>query len=109
MSERAMMDFYESRGWPRDHKLAWWCCVERAKQEIIEDVERGLVPIDAPTFAELHDYADANCYGWGFEDGMPDFDDDDFCAFCNRMQDALARWIEAGGLAGAVGALHQGG
>ena len=36
---------------------------ERMKVEIIADVKAGIVPPSAKTFAELHDFVDANCYG----------------------------------------------
>ncbi len=43
---------------PTSHKLA-----ERMKAEIIRDVVNGVVPFSVQSFAHLHDYVDANCYG----------------------------------------------
>ena len=42
--------------------------VERAKQEIVDDVIAGHVPADvAEAVSELHEHADANMYGWSEE------------------------------------------
>lgn len=69
--------------------------VERGKREIVADAERGRVPWDVPTFASLHDHVDANEYA-----GLCDDDVDPEFAPINEIQDALAQWIEAGGLIG---------
>jgi hypothetical protein len=41
--------------------------VARAKREILEDIECGLVPSGVASFSELHDFVDANWYGGAFE------------------------------------------
>ena len=85
--------------------------IERMKNEIIEDIKAGQVPIDCPSFSALHDYVDANCYGGFCEDelmqnlidhfggldeneGMPD----DLIAFLNDAQNSIDRWVKDGGL-----------
>jgi hypothetical protein len=74
--------------------------VGRAKAEILRDVAAGLVPETVASFAELHDHVDANCYGGGTET----FDGSDAaCAFWNRVQSAVDRWIKRGGLKAAAG------
>lgn len=82
-----------------------------AKNEIIADVQARRVPADVVSFAELHDYVDANEYG-GFcdDDATPawieafggrDSNDalpDAYMAFVNEVQDALDKWIKGGGI-----------
>ena len=36
---------------------------EKAKAEIISDMEAGIIPKNIENFSDLHDYVDANCYG----------------------------------------------
>ncbi len=91
----AMQAFCASRGWPADLKLAFRHAVERAQEEIINDVRWWRVPYDCPDFAALHDYVDANEYGWGFDDPLP-VDDDEFHRFGNSVQDALNQWVASG-------------
>lgn len=38
------------------------CAVERAKAEILRDIDQGLVPSSVGSFSDLHDHVDANCY-----------------------------------------------
>jgi hypothetical protein len=85
--------------------------VERMKREILEDVKLGQVPVTVKTFAELHDYVDANEYGGFCEDqftaalmehfgglaentGMPQ----EMLDFINAAQDAIDVWLKEGGL-----------
>ena len=85
--------------------------IERMKQEIIEDITAGRVPADCPSFSELHDYVDANCYGGFCEDdvmqaltdhfggldedkGMPDA----LIGYLNDAQNSIDRWIKEGGI-----------
>jgi hypothetical protein len=68
--------------------------VERAKREILEDIASGIVPHHVGSFAELHDYVDANGYGGAFEEP---FDPSDWGhSFWNAVQSELDRWIKAG-------------
>ena len=85
--------------------------IERMKREVIEDVKAGQVPRTVKTFAELHDYGDANEYG-GFCDntfmdmltqhfgglnentGMPQ----EMLDFINAAQNAIDAWVKEGGL-----------
>lgn len=85
--------------------------IERMKREVIEDVKSGQIPITVKTFAELHDYVDANEYGGFCEDhyiealteffggidektGMPQ----KMLDFINAAQNAINEWIKVGGL-----------
>ncbi len=68
--------------------------VERAKQEILQDIAAGRVPATVQTFAELHDHVDANHYGGAFEG---EFDgSDEVVAFWSRVQNELHAWLVAG-------------
>ena len=85
--------------------------IERMKQEIIEDIKTGRVPVECPSFSALHDYVDANCYGGFCEDdvmqaltvhfgginkdkGMPDA----LIGYLNDAQNSIDRWIKEGGI-----------
>lgn len=54
--------------------------VERAKKEVLYDVNAGTVPRSVKSFSELHDYADANAYGVAFtwHDLPADTDDEPY-------------------------------
>lgn len=85
--------------------------IKRMKKEIIEDIKAGRVPVDCPSFAALHDYVDANCYG-GFcegdlmqaltehfggidkDEGMPDA----LIGYLNDAQNSIDCWIKEGGI-----------
>lgn len=75
--------------------------VSRGRKEILADVRACIVPATVGSFADLHDYTDANKYGGAFEDSAHDADDADFW---NAVQDHLNKWIESGGLASAASA-----
>jgi hypothetical protein len=80
----------------------------KARDEINADITTGTVPETVASFAELHDYVDANEYGGLTE--METVDDhingtwivtDDMSRqrwvdFGNELQGALHRWIKAG-------------
>jgi hypothetical protein len=70
--------------------------IMRAKREIREDVEAGKVPSDVDSFAQLHDYVDANEYGglteWGDESRTPICTDEDV-EDANHVQDAISLWL----------------
>lgn len=83
---------------------------ERMKLEILADVAAGKVPVNIAGYAELHDYADANCYG-GTEamfnaahDAVPDTQQDhttawnSFCELVNPAIEAVDEWIKSGGM-----------
>lgn len=80
----------------------WELCgvpvVERAKSEVLADIAAGHVPATVATFAELHDYVDANYYGGAFEGELSedDAERDLQVAFWNRVQNAVDQWIKAG-------------
>ncbi|MDZ4783394.1 MAG: hypothetical protein SGJ19_24370 [Planctomycetia bacterium] len=82
--------------------------VARGKLQILRDVRRGDVPITATSFAQLHDYVDANYYGDGFNwPVLPsDLDDDAyeeaFTSFWNTVQHRLDAWIRTGQMRAAV-------
>lgn len=68
--------------------------IERAKREVVEDVLSGRVPYTVSCFGYLHDHVDANYYGGAFETGFDG--SDEACAFWNRVQDAVDKWIVSG-------------
>lgn len=74
--------------------------VARAKGEILADIQSGRVPPTVATFAELHDYVDANGYGGAFEadvEGSYAFDgSDEALNFWNRVQGEVDAWLRAG-------------
>lgn len=80
--------------------------IDRAKLEILSDIDAGHIPADATTFAALHDHVDANEYGGLTDEGsilwIPDADtatpnDIQHAADAlNRVQHALDDWMRAG-------------
>ncbi len=74
--------------------------IERAKSEVIADVKDGIVPAYVASFADLHDYIDANGYGGAFE-GTFDASDEAH-AFWNAVQGAVDEWIKKGALLNLV-------
>ena len=68
--------------------------VERAKGEILADVAAGTVPRTCASCSELHDYTDANGYGWAFERPFDNNETD----FWNAVQTAVDGWIKQGAL-----------
>jgi hypothetical protein len=62
--------------------------VARIKQEILQDVATGVLPGMPATFAELHDYVDANTYG-GLSDVHADIDTDELITIQNEVDDWL--------------------
>lgn len=76
--------------------------VERGKREIRADIARGRIPVDEVlTFADLHDYVDANEYAGLCDDGV-----DPETTPINEIQNALSEWIQSGAL--AVGRICDG-
>jgi hypothetical protein len=77
--------------------------VDRAKREILEDVESGRVPADVPGFSALHDYVDANEYGGLCDDDcpVPVGDDEGWIQWGNDVQTEVDQWIKGGGIAEA--------
>jgi hypothetical protein len=76
--------------------------ISKAKRQILRDVRFGRVPPTVRSFAELHDYVDANGYGNAFDwPVLPSETDDDtyqqrFVDFWNFVQDRLSDWIANG-------------
>ena len=46
--------------------------IAQIKEEILQDIRHGRVPVTVATFSELHDYVDANCYGGLCDDDTAD-------------------------------------
>ena len=79
---------------------------ERIKQDILQDVRSGIVPINVLKFSELHDFVDANCYGrceamleslTSTEESRTEALD----AICDVMvlaMDKINKWLESGGM-----------
>ena len=77
--------------------------IAKAKAEILADVYADRrIPLDVRSFADLHDYVDANEYGGLCDDewlALWNIDDSDtFHSVANSIQDTLSRWIKDGGL-----------
>jgi len=76
----------------------------RVKREILTDVINGVVPPTVKSFSELHDYVDANCYGGLCDElgplsrGHPVDGRRGWVEPINRLQDAVDKWIRAGGV-----------
>jgi hypothetical protein len=76
--------------------------IARGKREILEDIKSARVPSTARTFAELHDYVDANMYA-GLADAsspLTGLSRHDERASMRRVQDALDAWLRMGRRAG---------
>lgn len=70
--------------------------IDAYKAEILINVAEGTIPADKiGTFSDLHNYVDANMYGF---DEYPDDWDEDFIPTLNEVQDAIDTWIWNGGL-----------
>ena len=71
--------------------------LDRMKAEILSDIANGTVPATVATFAELHDYVDANEYGGACEEDGPfgGFSVEQ-CDFWNECQNAVDAWLKAG-------------
>ncbi len=79
--------------------------IERMKNEILADMASGIVSVSCCSFAELHNYVDANCYGgfcdddylkklWAFDGAFSD----DGCPaevyeYINNAQLAIDAWL----------------
>lgn len=80
--------------------------IDRMKHEILADMNDGKVPRTVKSFAELHDYVDANEYGgfcdeafsngminWfggrGKDDGLPE----GYSKYINDAQNAIDAWL----------------
>lgn len=83
--------------------------VARIKREVIDDVKNGLVPINAESFGEIHDFRDANTYGGLCDDkvtdpiiehlgGRPSDGSlpDKFMDYLNDAQSTIDTWIRDG-------------
>lgn len=69
----------------------------RMQVEILNDIRNGVVPDTVRSFSELHDYVDANGYGGAFEAWSEGCTENDaFCRFWDRAQNACDRWLKAG-------------
>lgn len=74
--------------------------VALSKDEILDDITKGLVPATITSFEELHDYVDANEYG-NMDEIYSMLDHDDFIDYMNLVQIELDSWISSGMKAGA--------
>jgi hypothetical protein len=69
--------------------------VERAKLEILADVENGTHPALVQCFSDLHSFADANAYGGGDDETA-------YTAFWQQVHERLDAWIKTGVLGRAM-------
>lgn len=97
-----------------DVSMSTGVVVERMKKEILALIKSETIPLDVATFAELHDYIDANALGGFCEDdlfnelvdrfggrdseelggGMPQ----GMLDYINHSQDAINTWIVSGAM-----------
>ena len=70
--------------------------VAKTKEEILNDIQSGRVPADVRSFADLHDYVDANCYG-GAEALVDEIGLDAAVNILNAGSYVLDEWIRDGG------------
>lgn len=71
--------------------------VELAKDQILDDISKGLVPASIKSFSELHNYVDANEYGDLvdlYESGGHFASYDRWIDYCNEAQSQLDTWIK---------------
>ena len=83
---------------------------ERMRAEILDDVENDVVPTFVTSFAELHDYVDADCYGGIVElinrldaeatntDGGYRSAAGNLRGLADRAMDLVDAWIKDGGI-----------
>ena len=71
-----------------------YACIARAQAEIRADIDAGILRPTVRTFAELHDYVDANEYGGLTADDCPLSHDDTI-----RVQSSVDQWLRRGGAA----------
>lgn len=64
-----------------------------AMMEIIDDISRGVVPVNVKSFDELHEYVDANEYGLS---GVEIDDFDEWVELANKFHPILDQWIKSG-------------
>ena len=53
-------------------RLTFQVSANLAKLQIIDDIRHGIVPAPVPSYSELHDFVDANEYGFAFSDRLTD-------------------------------------
>ncbi len=83
------------------HELIY-SAYQQSIREIEEDFANGTLPADGiATFADLHNYVDANCYGGLCDDesphhtlGFPEGGEPDMSEV-NRLQDLVDEWLQA--------------
>lgn len=68
--------------------------VAAMKANIVVDMEEGIVPATVTSYSQLHDYVDANMYGYEvWEDTL---DGDALIALLNAAQTEVDAWLKAG-------------
>jgi hypothetical protein len=68
--------------------------VEAAKEEILEDISNGIVPVNVRSFETLHDYVDANEYLMNLDDRGMEWDD--WIEEANQVTAKLDVWLRDG-------------
>jgi hypothetical protein len=67
--------------------------IAKTKQEILQDIENGVIPPSVKSYSALHDYVDANCYAGACEPDCPNCPEN--VGFWNTVQDAVDEWLKA--------------
>jgi len=78
-----------------EHLRATKKVVERAKREILWDVQNGTLPALVQCFSDLHDFADANAYGGGNDESANS-------RFWKKVHEQLGAWMKTGVLGRSV-------
>lgn len=73
--------------------------VEAMRAEILIDARTGIVPASVTDYAQLHDFTDANMYGWREEDEGPN---GWTSAEVGPAQDEIHEWLQAHGIMAAL-------
>lgn len=64
--------------------------ISKGKELILQDMAKKVIPINAQSFVELHDYVDANAY---ISNDFEYFDISKVEIF-NEVSDALDKWLK---------------
>ena len=80
---------------PAPARLNFAQTVDRIKREIRADIADGVLPPTVSSYADLHDFVDANGYGGAF-DPQHDPSDQAQADFWEAAHDAVDKWLQNG-------------
>lgn len=64
---------------------------DKAKAEILADIENGTLPKNVSSYFEMNDFVDANCYGGFCEENYISSENFDFE---RKVQEAVENWLK---------------